>query len=73
MPYIRIDETYTILPEVRMLSVLAQPENLKMFVTRTGPVYVVHEDGSVVSYGASARLDMSTRTARTRGRSTRCS
>ena len=29
-----------------------------MFVTRTGPVHVVHEDGSAVSYGASARLDL---------------
>ncbi|MFZ2052426.1 MAG: hypothetical protein WAU69_16010 [Solirubrobacteraceae bacterium] len=35
-----------------------QPDDLEVFVTRTGPVHVVHEDGSAVSYGASARLDL---------------
>jgi ABC-type microcin C transport system duplicated ATPase subunit YejF len=34
------------------------PQELEPFVTRTGPVSIVHEDGSSVSYAASARLDM---------------
>lgn len=40
-----------------------------MFVNRTGPVHVVHKDGSAVSYGVSARLDMVDPSYKTRGRS----
>jgi hypothetical protein len=35
-----------------------QPEDLELFVTRTGPVHVIAEDGSAVAYGSSGRLDM---------------
>src|SRR4051794_9125108 len=35
-----------------------KPEDLKPFVNRTGPVNVINEDGSSVSYASSARLDM---------------
>lgn len=33
-------------------------EELVPFVSGTGPVHVVHEDGTAVTYGSSARLDM---------------
>ena len=35
-----------------------ETDDLVPFVPRTGPVHVVHEGGRVVTYGASARLDM---------------
>jgi hypothetical protein len=35
-----------------------RPEDLNVFISRTGPVHIVHENGSAVSYGASARLDL---------------
>jgi hypothetical protein len=54
----RADPDHAVLQQRRVPSVPVQPEDLKVFVTRTGPVHVVHEDESAVSYGASARLDM---------------